>query len=83
MTFVGISSPDRGGVSATEASFRNPSSSAIFAIVEPVYESEGGETMKPTALASYLHTECDLPLPETPKETILASQPPGNAGNIG
>ncbi len=39
--------------------------------------------MKPTALASYLHTECDLPLPETPKETILASQPPGNAGNIG
>src|SRR3984893_10033541 len=48
-----------------------------------VYDSEGGETMKPTDLASYPHTERDLPLPKTPKETILASQPPGNAGNIG
>jgi hypothetical protein len=48
-----------------------------------VHDSEGGETMKPTDLASYLHTERDLPLPKTTKETILASQPPGNAGNIG
>jgi hypothetical protein len=48
-----------------------------------VHDSEGGETMKPTDLASYPHTERDLPLPKTTKETILASQPPGNAGNIG
>jgi len=40
--------------------------------------------MKPTDLASYPpHGARDLPLPKTPKETILASQPPGNAGNIG
>jgi hypothetical protein len=39
--------------------------------------------MKPTDLASYPHTVRDLSLPKTPKETILASQPPGNAGNIG
>jgi hypothetical protein len=30
--------------------------------------------MKPTDLASYPHTERDLPLPKTPKETMRASR---------
>jgi len=30
--------------------------------------------MKPTDLASYPHTERDLPLPKTPQETMRASR---------
>src|SRR6202043_3226818 len=41
-----------------------------------VHDSEGGETMKPTDLASYPHTERDLPLPRATKSVASGGPTP-------